>query len=104
MSKLWSLGRRDARITRRLQERRRRCDIEPLEGRQMLSTFTVTNIDDSGTGSLRQAIIGSDAAKGPNAINFNIPGGGLHTINLLSALPTITQPVTIDGTTEPGSG
>jgi titin len=104
MSMFWPRSRRDARATRRLQERRRRCDIEPLEGRQMLSTFTVTNINDSGTGSLRQAIIGSDAAKGPNAINFNIPGGGLHTINLLSALPTITQPVTIDGTTEPGSG
>ena len=70
----------------------------------MLSTFTVTNTLDSGAGSLRQAIISSDAVKGPNAINFNIPGSGVKTINLLSALPTITQPVTIDGTTEPGSG
>ncbi|MGC8638496.1 MAG: hypothetical protein ACP5XB_01310 [Isosphaeraceae bacterium] len=38
----------------------------------------------SGAGSLRQAIISSDAVKGPNAINFNIPGSGVHTINLLS--------------------
>ena len=42
--------------------------------------------------------------QGPNAINFNIPGSGMQTINLLSALPTISQPVTIDGTTEPNSG
>jgi titin len=70
----------------------------------MLSTFTVTNTNDSGTGSLRQAIINSDATKGPNSITFNIPGSGLRTINLLAALPTITQPVTLDGTTEPNSG
>jgi titin len=100
----WSRSRRDARATRRLQERRRRFAIEPLEGRQMLSAFTVTNTNDSGTGSLRQAIISSNATKGPNTINFNISGSGVQTINLLSALPTITQPVTIDGTTEPGSG
>ena len=103
MSMIWSRSRRDARATRRLQERRRRFAVEALEARQMLSAFTVTNTNDSGTGSLRQAIINSDAVKGPNTISFNIPGGG-HTINLLSALPTITQPVTLDGTTEPNSG
>jgi large repetitive protein len=103
MSTIWSNVRRDHRATRRLQERRRRFAVEPLEGRQMLSAFTVTNTNDSGTGSLRQAIISSDAAKGPNTISFNIPGGGVQTIGLLSALPTITQQVTIDGTTEPDS-
>jgi titin len=100
----WSCSRRDVRAIRRVQERRRRFAIEPLEGRQMLSTFTVTNTNDSGAGSLRQAIISSNATQGPNAINFNIPGSGVQTINLLSALPTVTQPVTIDGTTEPNSG
>jgi parallel beta-helix repeat protein len=104
MSMTWFRSRRDDRAARRLQERRRRFSVESLEGRQMLSTFTVTNTADSGSGSLRQAIVNSNATKGPNSINFNIPGSGVQTINLLSALPTLTQPVTIDGTTEPNSG
>ena len=69
----------------------------------MLSTFTVTNTSDSGAGGLRQAIISSDGVSGPARINFNIPGGGVQTINLLSALPAITRPVVLDGTTEPDS-
>jgi hypothetical protein len=36
-------SRRDDRANRRLQERRRRFAVEPLEGRQMLSAFTVTS-------------------------------------------------------------
>ncbi|PYK26753.1 MAG: hypothetical protein DME59_06690 [Verrucomicrobia bacterium] len=36
-------------------------------------------------------------------INFNIPGGGVHTISPMTVLPTITQTVTIDGYTQPGS-
>jgi hypothetical protein len=70
----------------------------------MLSTFTVTNTNDSGPGSLRQAILDSDSAQGPNAISFDIPGSGVRTINVLTVLPALTQPVTIDGTTEPNSG
>ena len=80
MLMICSRSRRDARATRRLQERRRRFAVEPLEGRQMLSALTVTNTNDSGAGSLRQAIISSNAAKGPNAINFNIPGSGVQSI------------------------
>jgi hypothetical protein len=38
-----------------------------------------------------------------DTIAFNIPGAGVRTINLTSALPTITDPVTIDGYTQPGS-
>jgi parallel beta-helix repeat protein len=96
--------RNNDRAARRLAERRRRFQLEPLEGRQLLSTFTVTNTNDSSAGSLRQAIVSSDATAGPNIINFNIPGSGVQTINLLSALPALTHPVTIDGTTEPNSG
>ena len=40
---------------------------------------------------------------GADTINFNIPGAGVHTISPTSALPTITDPVTIDGYTQPGS-
>src|SRR5438105_1497635 len=64
--------------------------------------FTVTNSNDSGTGSLRQAITDANNMGG-GAINFNIPGSGVQTISPLSVLPTITQTVTIDGYTQPGS-
>jgi len=36
-----------------------------------------------------------------DTIAFNIPGIGPHTIQPTSGLPTITEPVIIDGTTEP---
>jgi hypothetical protein len=104
MMRLPLRSRRDDRANHRRLQRRRRFAVEALEGRQMLSTFSVTNNNDSGAGSLRQAILSSNGVKGPNAISFNIPGTGVHTIEVLSALPTITQPLTLDGTTEPGSG
>ena len=52
----------------------------------------------------RQAIISSNATSDFNYIGFDIPGSGVQTIDLLSALPTLTQPVTIDGTSQPGYG
>src|SRR5262245_56122983 len=64
--------------------------------------FTVTNTNDSGAGSLRQAIL--DAKKmGGGTIACNISGAGYHTISPLTALPTITETVMIDGYTQPGS-
>ena len=44
------------------------------------ATFTVTNINDSGGGSLRQAILNANANPGADSIHFNIPGGGVHSI------------------------
>src|SRR5215470_14791525 len=64
--------------------------------------FTVTNTNDSGTGSLRQAITDANSMGG-GTINFNIPGTGVHTISPLTVFPTITQTVTIDGYSQPGS-
>ncbi len=65
--------------------------------------YTVTTNADSGIGSLRQAILDFQAApSGTSKIDFNIPGTGIHTITLASALPSITRTVSIDGTTEPG--
>ncbi|MFN2509092.1 MAG: beta strand repeat-containing protein [Chthoniobacterales bacterium] len=66
------------------------------------ATYTVTNTSDSGNGSLRQAIINSNANAGQDAIHFNISGSGQKVINLQSALPTIADPVFIFGTTQPG--
>ena len=66
------------------------------------ASFTVTNTNDSGIGSLRQAILDANGNVGFDTIDFNIPGVGPHTIQPLSALPTITDPVAIDGATQPG--
>ena len=70
------------------------------------ATLTVTNTNDSGAGSLRQAILDANdevANPGHDTISFNISGGGPHTIAPISALPTITAPVTIDGYSQPGA-
>ena len=37
-----------------------------------------------------------------DTISFSTLGAGVHTINLLSALPAITRPIIIDGNTAPG--
>ena len=66
------------------------------------SVLPVTNTNDSGAGSLRQAIIDANANAGINTITFNITGAGVHTISPTSALPAVTDAVTIDGTTQPG--
>ena len=106
MPSLWfPRRRRPAPETRRPPARSRRPLVESLEGRQLLATFTVTNVNDTGAGSLRQAILSSNATGGTtaNTIRFAI-GTGLQTISPKSALPTITHAVLIDATTQPGSG
>ncbi|MBA4372326.1 MAG: hypothetical protein C0402_05640 [Thermodesulfovibrio sp.] len=65
------------------------------------ATYTVTHTGDSGVGSLRQAIIQANGSAGTDTIAFAV-GNGHQTIQPASALPTITDPVTIDGTTQPG--
>jgi hypothetical protein len=64
--------------------------------------FTVTNTNDSGGGSLRQAILDANSMGG-GMITFNVGATGVHTITPITALPTITQSVTIDGYTQPGA-
>ncbi|HXV77666.1 MAG TPA: hypothetical protein VD788_15235, partial [Candidatus Polarisedimenticolaceae bacterium] len=64
--------------------------------------FVVTNTNDAGAGSLRQAMLDSNAAAGADDITFDIPGGGPHSIVLSSPLPAITDTVQIDGATQPG--
>jgi hypothetical protein len=76
--------------------------LEALEGRWLPSTFVVTNTNDGGAGSLRQAILDSNGTAGTNTIDFNIPGAGVQVIQPLSELPTITNPVVLDGTSQPG--
>ncbi|MBK8466695.1 MAG: hypothetical protein IPL32_12775 [Chloracidobacterium sp.] len=62
----------------------------------------VTNTNDSGSGSLRDALNCANTTPGGDTITFNIVGAGVQTISPLSALPVITEAVTIDGTTQPG--
>src|SRR5262245_22263523 len=66
------------------------------------ATHTVTNVNDSGPGSLRQAILDSNAAPGFDIIEFAIPGSGVHTIATASPLP-VTDGLFIDGYSQPGS-
>jgi uncharacterized repeat protein (TIGR01451 family)/CSLREA domain-containing protein len=73
-------------------------------------TYTVNTSDDIDDGlctqahcSLREAITVANAASGMNTIAFAIPGSGVRTISPTSALPTITDPVIIDGLTQSGA-
>ena len=67
-------------------------------------TYTVINTNDSGAGSLRAAITAANASiTSGDTIDFNIPGAGVQTIRPLTALPTIIDPITIDGYTQPTS-
>jgi thiol-disulfide isomerase/thioredoxin len=76
-----------------------------LEDRTVPSTLTVLNNLDSGPGSLRQAILDADSSPGLDTICFRI-GTGPQTIHVGSGrfgpLPAITDPVLLDGTTQPG--
>jgi hypothetical protein len=93
-----------------------------MERRRLLSTFTVTSTADSGSGSLRQAILMSDAPHaGADQINFAIPAATASpsldfpvsgfdpttqtwTITLSSPLPPLAHQVTIDGFTQGQTG
>jgi hypothetical protein len=62
------------------------------------ATFTVSNTNDSGAGSLRDAITQANASAGPDNIIFTTGAG---TINLLTPLPAITDPVSIVAGNQP---
>jgi hypothetical protein len=79
--------------------------LDVLEDRTVPSTLTVLNNLDSGPGSLRQAILDADSNPGLDTICFRI-GTGARTIHVGSGgfgpLPAVTDPVLLDGTTQPG--
>ncbi len=83
------------------------CLLVSIASMARAADFTVTNTSNSGAGSLRQAILDANAtanAGGQDRIIFNIPGPGVHIIDVSSqALPQITNPVIIDGYTQPGA-
>jgi hypothetical protein len=63
----------------------------------------VTNTNDSGTGSLRDAILDANLNPGLDSIAFVLPGAGPGVITPANNLPMITDPVIIAGYTEPGA-
>jgi len=65
--------------------------------------YVVTNTNDSGSGSLRQAVYDANHAAGPQKITFNIPGACPRKIGLLSHLDDIVEDTDIDGYSQPGS-
>src|SRR6266545_3726956 len=75
--------------------------VEICEPRRLLASFAVTTTADSGTGSLRAAITSANSAIGTDTITFAI-GLGVQTITPTSELPAITDPLVIDGATQPG--
>ena len=66
------------------------------------AVFVVSTIADAGAGALRDQIAGANFNPGADQVIFAIPGSGPHTIQPLSPLPTITDPLEIDGSTQPG--
>ena len=70
----------------------------------LLATFLVSNTNDSGSGSLRQAIASANMTAGFNYIVFGINSTGMPVITPASPLPEIKNPVFIDGLSQPGSG
>jgi len=68
------------------------------------ATYVVTNTNDAGPGSLRQAIIDANGNIGTDDIAFNISGAGVHTIAPLTDLPWVSGPTNIDGWTQGGPG
>ncbi len=66
------------------------------------TSFVVSSTADSGPGTLRQAIQSIVQFPAAGAITFDLQGTAPFVIGIASPLPTITVPVRIDGTTEPG--
>ena len=64
------------------------------------TTYTVTNIDDEGAGTLREAINLANQSNSRDSIHFAIIGSGPHIIYLESSLPNIVYPIVLDATSQ----
>ena len=69
-------------------------DLNPGDG--------VVDTGTAGVVTLRAAMMEANELTGHNIIHFDIPGSGVRTIQPTSPLPPIEEPLTIDGTTQPG--
>ena len=98
----------------------RSVELERLEERLVLSAIMVTSTGDAiandGFVTLREAmesvngganingdVVGIGAYGTNDTISFNISGAGVQSISPGSALPTLVNPVIIDGYSQPGA-
>ena len=89
----------DLDLTQRIQA----CGLDMGAFEAGPTSLYVTNTEDSGPGSLRAAIECANAEPGIDDIFFNIDGGGSHTIDVLSLLPSLEDDgIILDATTQPG--
>ncbi len=93
--------------------------LRPYLARYVPYTFAVNSTGDGGDANLadgvcqtstrgqctlRAAIEQANARAGRDTIVFNVKGNGVHTIKpAFGPLPAITQPIVIDGYTQPGA-
>ena len=93
------------------------CDMGAYEATPMAQSgpiYTVNTAADANDGlcsstdcSLREAIQtanGHANGASPDEIHFNVPPSGALALQPASALPAITDPLVIDGATQPGGG
>jgi CSLREA domain-containing protein len=85
-------------------------EVQDFAADAVSATFTVNSTAEPGDGvcdviecTFREALNAADAHFGPDTIAFNIPGTGVQTITWDSDAPEITEALTIDGFTQPGS-
>ena len=71
-------------------------NVESLEDRRLLATFTVTNLNDAGDGSLREAVSLANSNSGADEIVFS-QGTYVGTIELTSGELEVTEELTITG-------
>src|SRR5438105_10835734 len=71
---------------------------EGLESRLLLASFAVTTLNDSGPGSLRQAVVAANDHAGSDTVTFDHAlVGRAHTITLTAGEIPITDPLLIVG-------
>src|SRR5689334_16981547 len=83
------------RMRKRQKTRALPALFETLEDRSLLTAFTVTNLNDSGSGSLRDAVASANAHPGADVIRFQASLDG--KIVLTSGQMEITGELAIDG-------
>src|SRR4051812_41379872 len=66
--------------------------------------FVVTNTNATGAGSLYQAITDANTVRGADRVLFNIPGAGVHKIDVSQTpLPQVLESLVLDGYSQPGA-